>query len=96
MFSQCVLLAGGSDYQEIRANTLEVLLTFDNNNRQQSFDVVIIDDPFFEFQIEDFILELRFDPFQRSQPSTLILSPNTTTVEIINDEGIKLISLTLL
>ena len=82
-------LAGGSDYQEIRANTLDVFLTFDNNNRQLSFDVVIINDPFFELQIENFILELRFDPFEVSQLSNLILSPNTTTVEIINDEGIK-------
>ena len=50
--------------------------------------MVIIDDPFFEHQTEDLILELRFDPFELSHPSNLILSPNTTTIEIINDEGI--------
>ena len=55
-------LAGGSDYAEISAAALQVFLTFDNNNRRQSFDVSILDDSVLEFDVENFTLELRFDP----------------------------------
>jgi hypothetical protein len=37
---------------------------------------------------ENFTLELRFDPFAFEQPSNIIVSPNTTTVDIIDIEGI--------
>ena len=78
-------LAGGSDYQEINAIALDYL-TFDNDNRQQSFDVTIIDDSLFELDVEDFTLELRFDPFAISLPSNVILRPNVSTVEILDDD----------
>ena len=82
-------LAGGSDYQEINAKDLNYL-TFDNKNRRQSFNVTIIDDSLFELDhmVEDFTLELRFDPFAFSPPSNVILHPNTTTVDIVDNEGI--------
>jgi hypothetical protein len=75
-------LAGGSDYQEIIALNLDVFLTFDDNNRQRSFDVTIIDDSLFELDAEVFTLELRFDPFALELSSNIILSPNISTVEI--------------
>ena len=78
-------LAGGSDYQEINAVALDYL-TFDDANRQQSFDVTIIDDSLFELDVEDFTLELRFDPFVISLPSNVILRPNVSTVEILDDD----------
>ena len=78
-------LAGGSDYQEINAVALDYL-TFDDANRQQSFDVTIIDDSLFELDVEDFTLELRFDPFVISLPSNVILHPNVSTVEILDDD----------
>ena len=79
-------LAGGSDYREINAIDLNYL-TFDNANRQQSFDVTIIDDSLFELDVEDFTLELRFDPFAISPPSNpVILCPNVSTVEILDDD----------
>ena len=78
-------LAGGSDYQEINAVALDYL-TFDNDNRQQSFDVTIIDDSLFELDVEDFTLELRFDPFAISLPSNVILRPNVSTVEILDND----------
>ena len=78
-------LAGGSDYQEINAFALDYL-TFDNENRQQSFNVTIIDDSLFELDVEDFTLELRFDPFEDPPPSNVILSPNVSTVEILDDD----------
>ena len=84
-------LAGGSDYQEIHANFFDIFLTFDDNNRQLSFDVTIEDDSLFEVDVENFILELQFDPFAFESPSNIILSPNTTTVDIIDNEGIIII-----
>jgi hypothetical protein len=83
-------LAGGSDYQEIIALNIDVFLTFDDNNRQRSFDVTIIDDPLFELD-QNFTLELRFDPFALEPPSNVILFPNTTTVDITDNEGIIII-----
>ena len=81
-------LVGGSDYREIRANFIDVLLIFDNENRQLSFDVTIEDDLLFERDVEDFTLELRFNPFAlEPPPSNVILSPNVSTVEIIDDDG---------
>ena len=82
-------LVGGSDYQKIRAAAFEVLLSFDNNNRRQSFSVVIIDDQFVE-DTENFILELRFDPFL-TLPSNVRLSPSVSVVTILDndDPGMK-------
>ena len=80
-------LAGGSDYQEINALFFDVFLTFDDANRQRSFDVTIIDDPLFELDVEDFTLELRFDPFAFEPPSNVILSPNISTIEIRDDDS---------
>ena len=80
-------LAGGSDYQEIRANFFDVFRTFDDQFRQHPFDVTIIDDSFFEVDVEDFTLELRFDPFALEVPANVILNPNVSTVEIIDDDG---------
>ena len=79
-------LAGGSDYREINAVALDYL-TFNDVTRRQSFNVTIIDDPLFELDVEDFTLELRFDPFVISPPSNVILHPNTTTVDIVDNEG---------
>ena len=83
------MLVGGSDYQEINAETLDIILTFDNNNRRQSFTVDISDDQFLE-DAENFMMELRFDPSEEP-PSNLTLSPNIATVYIIDDDGIILI-----
>ena len=80
-------LAGGSDYAEIIAANLDVFLIFDDNNRRQSFNVDILDDLFLELDVEEFTLELRFDPFALQHPSNVILSPNVSTVEIFDDDG---------
>ena len=88
-------LVGGSDYQEIVALNLDVLLTFNDANRQHLFDVTITDDSVFEFN-ESFILELGFDPFALEPPPlSVILSPNTTTVDVMDNEGIIIILSTL-
>ena len=76
------LLAGGSDYEEISAANLDVILTFNNGNRQKQFNVTIIDDLQFEV-VEDFTLELKFPTLELSN----VISPNTTIVEIISNEG---------
>ena len=80
-------LAGGSDYAEISALNLDVFLIFDNLNHQQSFDVAIVNDPLLELDVEDFTLELRFDPFALEPPSNVILRPNVSTIEIIDDDS---------
>ena len=49
--------------------------------------MTIIDDSFFEVDVEDFTLELRFDPFALEVPANVILNPNVSTVEIIDDDG---------
>ena len=74
-----------SDHQEITAASLDVVLTFNDTNRQQSFSVTIFDDSAFELDIEDFMLELRFDPFI-TPPSNIILHPNVSTIEILDDD----------
>ena len=48
--------------------------------------MTIIDDSLFELDVEDFTLELRFDPFEDPPPSNVILSPNVSTVEILDDD----------
>ena len=63
----------------------DVLLQFNNNNRRLSFSVTINDDEILE-SIEDFDLELRFDPFV-TPPSGVILSPNVSTVYIEDNDG---------
>ena len=78
------------DYQEIIALNLDVFLTFNDANRQRSFNVTIIDDPILELG-ESFTLELRFDPSASESPSNVILSPNTTTAEVTDNEGIILL-----
>ena len=77
---------GGSDYRSIIAQNFDVILTFSDANRRESFSVVIIDDPLFELDVENFTLELRFDPFG-PPPSNVILSPDVATVEILDDDG---------
>ena len=76
---------GGSDYQEITAASLDVILTFNDTNRQQSFSMTIFDDSAFELDVEDFMLELRFDPLI-TPPSNIILHPNVSTIEILDDD----------
>lgn len=78
-------LAGGSDYQEIKASQLDVLLTFDNNNRRQSFSVAIADDQLVE-GTESFTLQLRFDPFLIPRRSNILLSPNVSVVTVLDDD----------
>ena len=81
-------LVGGSDYREIRVDFFDVLLIFDNDNRQLSFSVRIINDSVFECDVEDFTLELRFNPFALDPPpSNVILSINISTVEIRDDDS---------
>ena len=80
-------LAGGNDYAEIVADNLDVLLTFDDDHRQRSFNVAILDDSLLELDVEDFTLELRFDPFALLRPSNVILSPNVSTIKIFDDDG---------
>ena len=74
-------LAGGSDYAEINADNFDVYLTFGN---EQSFDVAILDDSLLELDVEDFTLELRFDPFA-FPPSNVILRPNVSSVYVLDD-----------
>ena len=76
-------LTGGSDYQDIRAEFFDVFLTFDNTNRQQSFSVAITNDSIFEPDVENFMLELRFDPFL-PPPFDVILRPNVSVVNIVD------------
>ena len=64
---------------------LSAPLAFSQASRRQSFFVTINDDELLE-SIEDFNLELRFDPFL-TQPSGVILSPNVSTVYIEDDDG---------
>ena len=79
-------LVGGSDYQEIFAVDLNPFLIFDNNARQQTFNVAITNDSFFEMDVEDFSLELRFNPFA-APPSNVQFRPNVSVVEILDDDG---------
>ena len=48
--------------------------------------MAITDDSFFEMDVEDFFLELRFNPFA-APPSNVQLRPNVSVVEILDDDG---------
>ena len=50
------------------------------------FSVAITNDSFFEMDVEDFSLELRFSPFG-APPSNVQLRPNVSVVEILDDDG---------
>ena len=62
---------------------MDTFLTFDDAVRQHSFPVTIINDPLFEPDVEDFALELRFDPFALEIPANVILNPNVSTEIIV-------------
>ena len=47
----------------------------------------ILDDSLLEFDVEDFTLELRFDPFALQVPSNVILRPNVSTIDILDDDS---------
>ena len=70
---------------EINADNFDVTLTFNDLNRRLTFEVTIIDDDLFE-SVEDFNLELRFDPFL-PVPTGVILSPNVSTVYVLDDDS---------
>ena len=80
-----LLLAGDDDYEEINISELNVPLHFNEMNRRLSFPVTIMDDELLE-SMEDFNLELRFDPVV-SQTLGVTLSPNVSTVYIEDDDG---------
>lgn len=44
-----------------------------------------MDDSVLEADVEDFMLELRFDPYE-TQPSNVVLHPNVSTIEILDDD----------
>ena len=50
------------------------------------FSVEIVDDDLVEY-VEDFNLELRFDPFLPAPPSGVMLDPDVATVYIIDSDG---------
>ena len=79
------LTAGGDDYEEINIQNFDVTLTFNDATRRLSFEVTIIDDNLFE-SVEEFNLELRFDPFL-PVPSGVVRSPNVSTVYILDDDS---------
>ena len=66
-----------------------MFLTFDEITRRLSFDVNITNDSTIE-NVENFSLELRFDPFGAT-PSNVLLTPNVSMVVIMDDDeaGIK-------
>ena len=78
-------LAGGADYRRLIAENFDVFLTFNNETRRARFSVQIFDDDLLE-NIEDFDLEVRFDPFAPI-PSAVILDPAVATVYIQDDDS---------
>ena len=80
-----ILTDGGDDYVEINVQNFDVLLQFNDATRRMSFEVTIIDDNLVE-TVEDFNLELRYDPFF-AVPSGVVLSPNVSSVYILDDDS---------
>ena len=79
-------LAGGADYRELVAENFDVFLTFNDGNRRARFSVEIFDDNLLE-GLEDFYLELRFDPFLDPPPSGVMLEPAEAIVYIQDDDS---------
>ena len=63
---------------------LNPFLLFDNNARQQMFSVAITNDSLLEQDVENFSLELRFNPFV-APPSNVQLRPNVSVVDILDN-----------
>ena len=70
------------------------MLRFDEMNRWHLFAVKINDDELLE-STEDFSLELGFDPFV-TQPSSVVLNPNVSTVYIEDDDGNYMLTVPIL
>ena len=79
------LVAGGVDYRELNAEDFHVFLTFNDQNRRAQFSVEIFDDNLLE-NMEDFNLELRFDPFLPRPPTRFMLDPDIATVYIQDND----------
>ena len=77
--------ARGADYRRLIAENFDVFLTFNDGNRRANFSVQIFDDNILE-NIEDFDLELKFDPFTPI-PSGVMLEPGVATIYIQNNDG---------
>ena len=84
------VLPEGADYRQLIAENFDVFLTFNDQNRRARFSVQISDDNILE-DIEDFDIELRFDPFLLAPPSGVMLDPGVATVFIL-DDGIYTLS----
>lgn len=92
-YAHFFFVAGGVDYRELNAEALDVVLTFDDRNRRQSFMLDIFNDEQFE-SAEQFDVELRFNPLPDSSPPTsveVLLHPNVTTVYILDDSNSTLL-----
>lgn len=89
IFPSCSLIKGTADFEELSALQVDVLLNLDNATRRQTFNVKIIDDDLFE-TTEEFCIELRLD-LLRIQTSGVILSPNVSTIYILDDDSMHLV-----
>ena len=49
--------------------------------------MAIINDSFYELDVEDFTLVLRIDPVEIPPPSNVILCPSVSSVQILDDDG---------
>ena len=77
-----LILASASDFMELSAARLSVVVTFTDTQRRDCFDVSIRDDKLVE-QNENFQLELR--SLSGSTQSGVVLQPNRASVTIVDD-----------
>ena len=73
------------DYVRIAESDGLVFLTFDDENRRQCFFLEITDDGLVE-DTESLTIDLVFSSFL-SSPSGVLLDPNVTTVQILDNDG---------
>ena len=77
-----LILASASDFTELSAAVLSVVVTFTGTERRDCFDVTITNDKLVE-QNENFQLELRSLP--GSTQSGVVFQPNRASVTIVDD-----------
>ena len=71
-----------TDFTELSAEVLDVVLTFDDGQRRGCFEVQIVNDNVVE-NVETFYVELKF--IRQFNQSGVVLQPNMANITIIDD-----------
>ena len=85
------ITGAGLDYEQHSSGFLR---SFDDNNRLDTFNITIIDDDLFEFtDPEELHFELSFNLLASPPHPRVMISPNVSTVRILDDDSTIMINM---